>query len=261
MTIYLDIEFLLNFCYDFLILITVDMTLKRNAPKLKILVSSIIGASSLFLLFIPLNAFILFILKILVSIIMVLIAYGFKDIKYSFNNIFYLYMVSVILGGFLYLLKTQLSLKQYGLAFINEGLSINYLFLLIIAPLILGAYIYQNKKIKRIYNYIYDVKIVFKDNRELKCQGFLDSGNKLKDPITNKYIVLLENKAFKNTEQRPIYVPFKALNNEGLLECFSINYLEIANKKFNNYLVGITSTKFNIEGVSCLLNNKLLEEI
>ena len=48
------------------------------------------------------------------------------------------------------------------------------------------------KRIKKLYNYIFEVKIVFKDNEEIKCQGFLDSGNKLKDPITNKYIILME---------------------------------------------------------------------
>lgn len=261
MTIYIDIELFLNFCYDFLLLITVDMTLKRKGKLKRIIFASIIGALSLFLLFLPLNNYLLFFLKILVSIIMVLIAYGYKDLKYTFNNLFYLYMCSVILGGFLYLLNVEFSYKHYGLIFINNGLSINYIVLLIIAPLILGGYVYQNKKIKRIYNYIFEVKIVLKNNEELICQGFLDSGNKLKDPITNKYIILVENRLLKNKDLKPIYVPYKTINKNGILECFSINYLEFENKKFNNYLVGIALEKFNLEGVNCLLNNKLLEEI
>ena len=237
------------------------MTLKRNVLLRRIILASLIGTLSLGLLFIPLNQYLLFFLKILVSIIMVLVAYGYKDIKYTFNNLFYLYMCSVILGGFLYLLNNEFSLHQYGLVFVNDGLSINYMVLLILAPLILGAYIYQNKKIKKIYNYIYEVKIVLKDQKEVKCQGFLDSGNKLKDPITNKYIILVEQEKLKEIKANPIYVPYKALNKEGLLECFKINYLEIENQKFTNYLVGISTTKFNIDGVSCLLNNKLLEDL
>ena len=36
---------------------------------------------------------------------MVIITFNYKDIRYTFKNIFYLYMVSIILGGFLYLLN------------------------------------------------------------------------------------------------------------------------------------------------------------
>ena len=33
----------------------------------------------------------------------------FKDLKYFLNNIFYFYMISVIFGGFLYLIKDRKS--------------------------------------------------------------------------------------------------------------------------------------------------------
>ena len=260
MTIYVDIVFLLNFAYDFLLLLTVDITLKRHSKLKRVLFSSFLGALSLGILFIPLNQYLLFGLKIITSILMVLIAFGYKDIKYTFNNIFYLYMCSVILGGFLYYLNVELSYKNVGLVFFHEGLSINYIVLLIIAPLILGAYIYQNKRYKKLYNYTFEVKIVLKNNKEINCKGFLDSGNKLKDPLTNKYIILVE-KCFFKPEGLPIYVPFRALNKRGLVECFAINYIEINHQRFKNYLVGIAEDKFNIEGVNCLLNNHLLEEI
>lgn len=261
MVIYIDLVFFLNLAYDFLLLITVDMTLKRNSKLIKIFLAALLGAISLVILFLPFNEYILFSLKILISIFMVLIAYGYKDLKYTFNNLFYLYMCSVILGGFLYFLNVAFSYKRYGLVFVNEGLSVNYVALIILAPLILGLYVYQNKRIKRLYNYIYEVKIVFKDNEEIKCQGFLDSGNKLKDPITNKYIILIEKDLINYHNKVPLYVPFRTVNKKGLLECLPIKYIEVNKHKYNNYLIGISTNKFNIEGINCLLNNKLLEEI
>ena len=41
----------------------------------------------------------------------------------------------------------------------------------------------------------------------------------------------------------------------------SIKYIEVNKHEYNNYLIGISTNKFNIEGINCLLNNKLLEEI
>lgn len=263
MKIYLDLVFLINFCYDFLILMTVDITLKRHTKISRMIISALLGGLSLGLLFLPLNSIFLFLLKIVVSIIMILIAFKFKDIKYTLSNLFYMYMISITLGGFLYFLDIQFSLKQEGLIFYFDGLSINYILLLIIAPVILFLYIREHKKMKSTYNLNYDVKIIFKNNKELVCKSFLDSGNRLRDPITKKYIILVEKKTLKQyiNNKDPIYVPYKALNKKGLVKCFSIKSLIINNHAFNNYLVGESIDDFNLEGIDCILNYKLMEEL
>ncbi len=261
MTIYVDLVFFLNGAYDFLLLLTVNLALKRFAKLKRILGASLLGALSLIILFLPLSPMLLFLFKVGVSIIMVLIAYGYKDPKYFFRNLSYLYMCSIILGGFLYFLNTQFSYSVQGLVFIHDGFSINYLVLLIISPLILGAYLRELKKIKKLYNYTYQVKIVFKNQKVITCQGFLDSGNKLKDPVTHKYIILVEPGIMPRGKLIPMYVPFKTVAEEGLLECFAINYIEINDHKYHNYLIGLAPEKFNMSGINCLLNNKLLEEL
>ncbi len=261
MVIYLDLVFLLNLAYDFLLLLTVDITLKRKAKIKKIFFAALIGSISLILLFLTINKYILFILKIIVSLFMVLIAYGYRDLKYTFNNLFYLYMCSVILAGFLYLLNVNLSYTNIGLVFVNTGLSINYLVLLFLAPLILSLYIYQNKKIKNFYHYNIDLKIVFNEKEKILVHGYLDTGNVLKDPITNKYIILIEDNLINLDNKLPIYVPYISINKKGIIECFKISYIEVNNQKLSNYLVGINKEKFHLEGINCILNRKLLEEI
>ncbi|MDE6284214.1 MAG: sigma-E processing peptidase SpoIIGA, partial [Bacilli bacterium] len=212
MKIYLDLVFLINFCYDFLILMTIDITLKRHTKIRKMVLSALVGGLSLGLLFLPLPSSLLFLLKIAVSIIMVLIAFRFKDLKYTCNNLLYLYMISITLGGFLYFLNVQFSYKQEGIIFYFDGLSTNYILLIIIAPIILYLYIHEHKKIKSTYNLHYEIRILFKDDKELVCQGFLDSGNRLRDPITKKYVILLEHQALQEFihNKDPIYVPYKA---------------------------------------------------
>ena len=86
-------------------MMTVDITLKRHTKLRKLIFSAILGALSLAILFLPCGEIILFILKVVTSALMILIAFGYKNIKYFCTNMIYLYMTSVILGGFLYFLN------------------------------------------------------------------------------------------------------------------------------------------------------------
>ena len=263
MKIYLDLVLILNFAYDFLLLMSVDIILKRYTKLYRLILSSLLGALSLFVLFLPFNKIMLFIFKIGVSLLMLLIAFGFKNIKYFFSNIAYLYMCSVILGGALYFLNVEFSYKRIGLIFFHEGLSVNYVLLIILAPLILYLYIRNMKKYKSIFAFTYQVNIKFSDHQEFSCNGFLDTGNKLKDPITKKYIIILSKKILVPyiNNKSPIYVPYKALNKRGLLKCYKVKYIAINNQYFNNYLVGLSDDNFKINGTDALLNYKLLEDI
>ena len=190
------------------------------------------------------------ILKIILGIIMVLIAFGYKNIKYTFYNIIYLYMVSIILGGFVYYLNVEFN-------------KINDLILLLLAPFILYIFMKSLKVVKEIKNYYYKIKIVFNNQQELNITAFLDTGNKLVDPITNKPIILLNKKKLKDNIKirSPMYVPYNALNYHGLLECIKPEYIVINNKRLSNYLIGLSEQTFKLNGIDCLLNYKILEEI
>lgn len=193
---------------------------------------------------------------------MCIISFGYKNIKYTIYNAVYLYMTSIILGGFLYYLKVEFSYNNKGFAFYYEGLSFNYLFLLIIAPLILYVFLKSLKALKEIKNYYYKVKIIFMNNYELKVTGFLDTGNKLKDPITGKPVILINKKIVKGLVpiRSPMYVPYNSLNHHGILECVKPKYLEIEGLEYKNYLIGFSNESFKLNGIDCLLNYKIWED-
>ncbi len=263
MTIYLDLVLFLNFVFDFLLLLAVNIVLKRNIKLRRIILGALIGSLSILFLFIKLNSITLFLLKLIVSIIMTLVTFKYKTLKYTFNNLLYLYMISTILGGFLYLLNIEFSYKQDGLVFYFKGLSINFIILLVTAPIIIYVYIRQAKSLKNNYSCYYKIEIVFKNNQSIILNSFLDTGNKLKDPITKKGIILVNKEVIKGKYniRSPMYVPYNSLNNHGLLKCFSPKHIIIENKVYNNYLIGISDNKINIDGVDCLLNYKLMEEL
>ena len=260
MTIYVDLIFFINFAYDFLLLLTVSIILKRRRKLRYYTLAAIFGALSIFLLFININNILLFLLKVLVSIIMCLIAFGFVSSNYLVNNLIYLYMTSTILAGFLYFLSNELSYKHEGLIFFFKGLSVNYVLLLIIAPIILGVYIYTSKKMKSTYNQYYHIEIVF-DDIHIKALSLLDTGNHLIDPITKKGVIIVNKKVLKDVYniRSPVFVIYKTIREEGLMRCFKPSYILLNNKKIYNYLIGESLTKF-ADGVDCLLNVKLMED-
>ena len=263
MKVYLDLVFFMNFGFDFLLLLTVNLVLKRNRKLSSILLGSLIGALSIFFLFLPLNSITLFLLKLVISLLMIWVAFGFFTWKTFLINTLYLYFISILLGGFLYYLNLEFSYQNQGLLFFHNGFSINYIVLLIIAPIILFLYIKEQKRYKSTIKYNMNVSICFKNGKILNCNGFLDTGNKLRDPITHKYVILLSKKLLVPyiNNKSPIYVPYKVVGYSGLVECFSIRYLKINNSILNNYLVGIIPDEMNKISMDCLLNYKIMEDI
>lgn len=261
MKVYVDLIILLNFYLDFLLLMTTSVTLKRNTSLKRILLGTLIGSLSILFLFYSISSFWLFFVKLGIAIFMVVITFGYKDLKYTLNNLGYFYMISVILGGFLYYLNLEFSYTHIGLIFINKGISVNAVFLILISPVILYIYYKQSKKFKTNYNLIYDITIGLKNKKILKLKGFLDTGNKLFDPITNKPIILIQKGIIEEEKEKIYYVPFHSLGNQNLLKCLKPDYVEIGGKKYKNYLLGISDKKFSMEGVECILNNKMMEEL
>jgi stage II sporulation protein GA (sporulation sigma-E factor processing peptidase) len=238
---------------------TTSIVLKRNACLKRIFLGSLVGSLSLIFLFVPVSSLILFLFKIVMGFIMCIVVFHFESLKYTLYNFLYFYMISFILGGFLYYLKLEFSYTHMGMIFINKGINISYIFLIIISPIIFILYIKQIRNLKSNYNLYYDVKIVLKNKKEYILKGYLDTGNKLVDPITNKPIILIEKGIIKG--ENFYYVPFNSLNNHNLIKCFKPLYIEIENKKYNNYLVGLIDKKIALDGVKCILNNKLMEEL
>lgn len=262
MKIYLDLIFIINFIFDMLLLLTVKIVLKRNIKLYRLILGGLFGGLSIFLLFIKINSFELFLFKLIISILMILITFSYKNIRYTINNILFLYMSSIILGGFLYMLNCSFAYKQEGLIFYHNGLSINFIVLLIMSPIIIYLYIKQSHSLKNKYDAYYKVDIYLKDNKILKLNGFLDTGNKLSDPYLNRPIILIDKRKISNKYlDKYILVPISTINSKSFLKCIEINKVDIIGyKTISDVLLGITSENITMEGIDCILQTKLLEE-
>ena len=258
MKVYYDLVLILNIVFDFLLLLTTSIVLKRNVKWYRLVLGSLIGGISTFALFIDIGSVGLFLLKFLISVGMVLVVFSFKDIKYFFNNLLYLYVCSIVLGGFLYLLNVEFGYKHEGLVFFHNGLSINVIVLIIFSPVILYIYIRQCKKLKLNYNNYYKVNLWY-HNKEYKFNAFLDTGNKLYDPYKKRPIILINTKKIKFRYEDSILVPYKTASGNSILKCLVADKIVIDNNfEVCNVLFGKSSENFEIDGVNMILHSEII---
>lgn len=258
MRVYVDLVLLLNISMDLLLLLSVSIVLKRNVKFYRIVLGSIFGGISIIFLFISVNNLTLFLFKMIISILMVLITFSYKNIKYFLNNLLYLYLSSIILGGGIYLFDIQINYRNQGLMFINNGFGINLVVLIIISPFIIYSYIKSMKKMKSNYNNFYKVDLYYK-NKIYKFDAFLDTGNRLYDPYKKRPIVIVNTNKIKLNYEDSILVPYMTASGNGVLKCVVVDKLIVdKNNEISNVLVGIVSNKLNIEGVNMLLHNDLI---
>lgn len=195
MTIYVDIVLLENLCMNYIILFGTAYIIKLKIKHLRILASSLIGAiyailaySGIFEMYT--NIFV----KIVLSICMVYIAYNPRNVKAIIKELIIFYLVSFALGGcafaLLYIVKPQD-------IFVKDGVFIGtYPIKIALLGGIVGFWItyIAFKLVKNRLNkteLIYEIHIKL-DEKEIKTKVMLDTGNMLKDPITNTPVALID---------------------------------------------------------------------
>ncbi|MBQ8681764.1 MAG: sigma-E processing peptidase SpoIIGA [Bacilli bacterium] len=262
MKIYIDLVLLLNFGFDLVLLFGVAILLRRQTTLRRLLLGALVGSITILSMFIELSSLSLFLIKILISIIMVLIVFGYHDIRYLGKNLFYLYTSSILLGGFLYLLNLEFSYQHEGLIFYFEGLSINVIVLIVLSPIIIYAYVKQGLLLKNHYSNYYNVDIYLSDGQIIPTTAFMDTGNKLEDPYKRRPIILLNKELVKldYNKHKMVLVPYDAINHHGLLKCIIPEKIFIQGIGFkDNFLIGISDEKILIDGVDCIMHSKLIE--
>ena len=245
MKMYIDLFFIFNVIMDYIIIMSTNILLKRRTNHIRMILSSLIGGISSLVLFTSLNKIVIEIVSI---VIMVLISFGYKGIRYLINNILYMYVLSTLLGGIIYLFNIKVSNSMF----------LTYLIIIVISIEIMILYIKENKKMRSIYNNYYKVYIYFKDRKKLSLIGFVDTGNNLYDPYKKRPVIIVHNKYIK--EDKYILVPYHTINGNGLLKCIKPDIIFIDGIGYKgNVLIGF-SDSFNFgDGVDVILHKDIMK--
>lgn len=250
---------MINIIYDYLILSTVNIILKRNVRYKKILLGSFIGSLSIMDIVIPrLNNIYI---TILLSILMVIITFGFKDLIYVKNNLIYFYMVCTIFGGFVYFVNIKLGKYFINISNYDKKIIINFFCIIFISPFIyfIYVYLYKNNKIK--HDNYYQLKVSLNNNLH-EVNAFYDTGNLIKDPYKGRCVILIDEDILYGDikNKSPILVPCHMINNSFILKCYKPNLLIINNKVIDNCLIGLFNAKL-YDGVKGIISGYLGDKI
>ena len=196
MTIYIDIVLVENIIMNFIILFATAIILKIKIKYIRIFVASLLGAVYSVIAYMGiLKLYSNIIMKILLSILIVYIAFNPQSIKKMWKNLVIFYLTSFIFGGvafaLIYILKPQdilmkngLFLGTYPLKTVLLGAIISLLVILV------GFKIVKGKFSKKDMFCDLEIKI---NNKIVKTTAMIDTGNCLKEPISNIPVIVLEH--------------------------------------------------------------------
>ena len=241
MKVYLDVILIINYIFDFISILGASIILKRNVKFFRIILGSLIGEITILTIFIRFNPVELILFKIIISLLINYVVFDFHDIRYFSTNLYYFYLIELVLGGLLYVVKSR-----------------NVLIEILIGIIFMYFFIKNIKRLKNNYNKYLSIRIDINNNTYM-LNAFLDTGNKLKDPYLNSPIIILDNNKFNLDGD--ILVPYSTCNYNGLLKCVKGTNLYVNDKKINKkFLIGL-SNNISLDGVDCIFNEELMEGV
>ena len=196
MTIYVDVVLMENLIMNYIILLATGLVLKLKIKHIRLLFGSLLGAIYSIVTYTGiLKIYSNFILKIILSIIIVYIAYNPQTVKKLSKELLFFYLISFVFGGaafaLIYIVKPQDILMKNGLFLGTYPLKTIILATIIAFFIIVTAFTIIRKKLtKKDIIYKIEVKI---NNKLIQAEALIDTGNMLKEPITNLPVVVIEH--------------------------------------------------------------------
>ena len=201
MTIYLDVVLIENLCMNYIILFATGYILKIEIKHIRIIISALLGgiySVAAYLQILEIYSNIL--LKIILSIVMVYIAYNSKNIKQIIKQLLFFYLITFVFGGcafaLLYFIKPEQILMRNGVYIGTYPLKIVILGGIVGFTITVIAFKYAKMKINK-KNMFCELEIYF-ENKKINTIALIDTGNMLKDPITSMPVIVVEKSVLKN---------------------------------------------------------------
>lgn len=196
MTIYIDVVLLENLIMNYIILFTTGLVIKIKTKHIRLILASLLGAIYSVVAYAGiLKAYSSMILKIILSIIIVFIAYNPQSVKQLCKTLLLFYLTSFVFGGaafaLIYIIKPQDIIMKNGLFLGTYPLKTVMLGAIIAFCVIVTAFsIVKSKISKKTLFCEIEIKI---NEKIVKTKAMIDTGNMLKEPITNTPVVVVES--------------------------------------------------------------------
>lgn len=195
MTIYIDIVIIENLIMNYIILCATGIVSKNKIRHLRLIMASLLGAIYSVVAYMKiLEIYSNIVLKILLSVIIVYIAYNPQTVKKLWKTLVMFYLVSFVFGGvafsLIYIIKPQDIIMKNGLFLGTYPLKTIILGAIVAFAIIIIAVKIIRKKFTT-KDMICDIEIIL-NNKKINTKALIDTGNMLKEPITNIPVVVVE---------------------------------------------------------------------
>lgn len=196
MTIYIDIVLIENLIMNYIILFTTAVVLKIKVNHIRLILASLVGAGYSIIAYMGIiKVYSSIILKIILSVLIIYIAFNPQNIKKMCKDLLLFYLVSFVFGGaafaLIYIIKPQNILMKNGLFLGTYTLKTVMLGAVVAFCIIIGAFaIIKNKISKK--DMFCEIEILI-NQKKIKTKAMIDTGNMLKEPITNVPVIVVEH--------------------------------------------------------------------
>lgn len=198
--IYIDVLLCVNLLINYVILILEAKLLNLRIKRKRLILSALMGSFySIFIFFDQINLLLSLFIKLLMSITIILIAYGFINTRSFVKSIVTFYFINFIFGGIIFCIWYFISPKGI---FIKNGIvyfDISPTFLILSTVVIyFSIKIYQYFLGESdLHNSFCDLEILNK-GKTVKLFAKVDTGNILKEPFSNKSVIVAEYESLKD---------------------------------------------------------------
>ena len=196
MTIYIDVVLIENLIMNYIILFATAIVLKLKIKHIRLILASLIGAVYSILSYMSLlEIYSSIILKIILSIIIVYVAFCPPKVNQLWKDLLIFYLTSFVFGGaafsLIYIIKPQEILMKNGLFLGIYPLKTIILGAILAFIIIITAFKIVKSKISK-KDMICEIEIKLNE-QEIKTKAMIDTGNLLKDPLTNTPVIVIEH--------------------------------------------------------------------
>lgn len=196
MTIYIDVVFIENLIMNYIILFATSIIIKIKVKHIRLILASSLGAIYSIIAYMSiLEMYSSVILKIILSVIIVYIAYNPQNVKNMWKYLVIFYMTSFVFGGaafaLIYIVKPQDILMKNGLFLGTYPLKTIILGTIVAFVVIVTSFKLVKSKISK-KDMFCTIKINI-NKVEIETKAMIDTGNLLKEPISNTPVIVVEH--------------------------------------------------------------------
>ena len=255
MEVYIDVFLFENIIINLFLLLLTFRLLRLNYRKINIYLAALLGGIYALVIFSNVKILTSIIFKILFAFIMIYVSIEKRKFKLVIKSLGVFFLLAFMLGGVCFGSVQMQNTYLIGEEFIIKNNSAKFIIISLAVIFIVVTRVIDILKDRAIVkNLLYDIYIT-EGTRTVLVKGFLDTGNELREPVTNLPCIIIENTYFNQfevTDDKKFIIKYDTINESGEVKGFKGKNIMIRNEDDNSWR--------KVEAIVCGCERKLSSE-